>query len=277
MSARQAFAAYPYLFTNVLALAGVLVAGWFARPAERRLLVRLGGLMLLTFPCAAIFEGDYWRPVRIAPWPLGIEDVLCAFNLGATGFLPALWLFGRRLRIPDSLPFRGRRVVPIGLAAAFGMLLLWSITGSPHGALILVQAAGFGLLLLTRPDLWRLGLVNGVGFTVMYGCELILFFWLWPGLGAYWHPHPVWARPVLGIPLVELAFAATYGAAWGVFAGYVFDLRETVHATTGVWPNDMRFRRASARAKWILPPPGSLSKQAIDDTPRQQQRPDDNR
>lgn len=181
--------------------------------------------MLLAFPFATVFNGGYWQPLRITPWPLGIEDFLCAFNLGAIGLLPTLGLLRNRLRIPDHPHIHWRRAFWFGFAASTALLLLWRVSGSSPGALILLQAAGCGLLLVRRPDLRRIALINGAGFTVMYGGLLVLFFWLWPDLGSYWTAHPVWARPILGVPFVELLFAATYGAAWVMFAGYVFDLQ----------------------------------------------------
>lgn len=218
-------ASYPYLVTNVLVFAVFLAICRMATPAVRQLLMRLAGLMLLTFPFAAVFNGQYWRPVRITPWPLGVEDILCAYNLGAVGLLPTLWLFRNRLRVPDHPRICWRRAFRIGFAAVSALLLLWQISGSSPGALILLQAAGFGLLIILRPDLWRIGLLNGAGFLVMYGGLMALFVHLWPQLGSYWTAHPIWTRPIMGIPLVELVFAATYGAAWAVFAGYVFDLK----------------------------------------------------
>jgi len=225
MSLGDFFASYPYLVTNGLMFAGFLVVCRIVTAAERRLLMRLGGLMLLAFPFATGFNGNYWRPIRITPWPLGIEDFLCAFNLGAIGLLPTLRIFRDRLRIPDHPRIHWRRAFWSGFAASTALLLLWRVSKSSPGALILLQAAGCGLLLVLRPDLWRMALINSAGFTVMYGGLLVLFFWLWPDLGSYWTAHSFWAFPILGVPLVEILFAATYGAVWVVFAGYVFDLR----------------------------------------------------
>jgi hypothetical protein len=102
---------YPYLLSNVLWLTAVLLAVVFPPlSAQRRLILRQGLLGAVFFPFAAVANGEYWSPVRMAGFGLGIEDMFCAFNLGATAGLLAVLPFRRNLPAYSPAPRLGRLV-----------------------------------------------------------------------------------------------------------------------------------------------------------------------
>lgn len=226
MPLRQEVLEYPYLFSNLLLLSVILLAvRAFPLRAHRRLIIRLGLVMTAFFPFAAVSEGLYWSPARVAGGAFGIEDALCAFNIGALGALPAVMLFRESLQL-EAQPKPGYRRLGV-LAAltllAFSLLRVWGC--SVMAATVLMQLAVWAGLLLLRRDLWRFWVLNSVAVGLLHFVVLKALFWVWPDFVSAWSGAAPWGMLVAGVPLGELVWAFSFGALWPVFGGYVFDLR----------------------------------------------------
>ena len=225
--------AYPYLFSGLLGLGAVLlIAARLPLSDHRRLILRLGLLMTVNFPFAVFSEADYWAPARMGGWKLGIEDALCAFDIGALAPLPAVLVWRSRLLLAERpVPRIGRL---ISLAAAthgcFGLLLL---LGWPSmTSLIVMQLVPVVPLLLWRRNLWQFAAAGGIG-SLMLHCGIVkVCFWIWPAFASCWRSAPPWGQLWFGIPLGEMVWAASFGLFWSLLAGFVFDLRLVATART---------------------------------------------
>jgi hypothetical protein len=238
MSVAQALGTYPYLFSDLLWLSGLLlVVRSLSLASHRRLIVRLGFVMLpnCLFSLANHdYWTDYWNPIRVGGWVLGLEDVLFAFNAGATACLAALWL-SRHQRIVAEQPVpRVGRLLAVGIPAQCTFLVLFSMGRSTMASAVLALFMMVVPLLLLRPDLWRFSAAGGIGFSLIY-CGLVkAVFWTWPDFVSCWKSTPPWGLLLFGIPLGEIAWAVGFGLCWPLFAGFVFDLRpSTVRQVSG--------------------------------------------
>ena len=78
----------PYLLTGLYGLATVIIF-WLMAGPQRMLMLLAGAITLPFFPLAALFNGEYWTPVRLGGGPLGLEDALYSFALGARAWFLA--------------------------------------------------------------------------------------------------------------------------------------------------------------------------------------------
>ena len=218
--------AYPYLFSDVLWLIGLLlVVRSLPLASHRRLLVRLGIVMIPNF-LFSLAHHDYWNPVRVGGWALGPEDVLFAFNVGTTGCLSAVLLYRHQLTVAGQpVPHIGR-LLAVGVPAQCAFLVLLSMGRSSMASAILAQLMAVISLLLLRPDLWRFSAAGGIGFSLIYCGIVKAMFWIWPEFLSCWRSTPPWGLLLFGIPLGEIAWAVGFGLFWPLFAGYVFELRD---------------------------------------------------
>ncbi len=220
------FRAYPYLIGGVMGFAALLVGtSRLSRAEHRRIAIRLGLMMLPNFLYSALVEQDYWNPRRLGGWILGVEDLLCSFDVGAAAFLPAVLVFGSRLDVPaGGVPNRGRIGLVVAVSTFLWLSQLW-MGHSSMGTLIVTQSVLGLALVARRPDLWPLSVAGSAGFLFLYGTSVKAIFWAWPEFVTCWRSEWPWGELVYGLPLGELAWAASFGFFWPLFAGFVFDLR----------------------------------------------------
>ena len=247
--------AHPYFFTNVLSLLICLSVAFWLRPQGK--LVLIGGI--LNLPCfylLAFFEDKYWNPVRIWNWAVGIEDILCSFDVGALVLIPSTVLFRNSMSWENWSDHTMKRFLLAGAATSVLFLLLIFLGLEPMGALIgTILLTAFGLLLF-RFRLWPLCLSGILGFPVLYYLIVRVYFLYWPGFIAQWNPEGPWGKILLGLPMGEIAWAIAFGGFWPLFVGYVLDLRvarrrqgfeDAVHGAFGA------ARYKEARVKEVKP------------------------
>src|ERR1017187_10110648 len=218
--------AYPYFFANVLWLGGLLLAlRWLPSASHRRLVIRLGLVLIPSCLFSPFLFRDYWDQVRIGGWAMGVEDVICSFNVGATGSLPFVFLYRHNLIFADQRQPALKRFLMWVLLGHCAFCLLWTTSGSSIGSLILTQSLAAIPLLFLRADLWRISLVNGAAFPLLYCALIKAFFFIWPSFVSCWRSTPPWVRLLCGVPLGEIVYAISLGLVWPLFAGFVFGFR----------------------------------------------------
>jgi len=180
------------------------------------------GLFSLAYPA---YWKDYWNPMRVGGWVLGLEGVLFAFNAGATACLAAVLLYRGKLIVAEQPVSRIGRILAIGIPAQCAFLVLFSMSRLGIASMILAQLMTVIPVLLLRSDLWRFSATGGIGFSLIYCGILKSVFWIWPDFVSCWKSTPAWGLLLFGIPLGEIAWAVSFGLFWPLFAGFVFDLR----------------------------------------------------
>jgi hypothetical protein len=211
--------AYPYLCTNTITIAFLLIAGWFVLTrAQWKTMVLCGLANAPSFPFLLLLEHQYWSPVRLGGWTLGIEDILCSFAVAAMAWFVIGWFFADRIPLLVRWKTLLIRYAMLATGSGIAFLLLTFLTDlSGMTALILtclVLAAG---LFLWRRSLWPVVLVSLLGFPLFYLCIVKVYFLIWPEFVHQWNSAAPWGRTVLGIPFGEIAWSVVFSLYWPLF------------------------------------------------------------
>jgi hypothetical protein len=211
---------YSYLLLSAT-VAAVGFAGSLAVPRYRWFLVTSG---LLATPAGLadwIFVPEYWKPDHlIGPW-FSVEGMLFSFGNGCLIMLPVV------LRWPDMIP--PRRVglfAPLArltAAMSLGMgtfLITWQ---NGFGSLMIMHATYFGLaaiaifLFLNRRFSLEIALFSGLGFSLLYAGETMVWHWIDPQFRGFWSAEGAYFFSLPfppGLPIEEYIWAFAYAAVW---------------------------------------------------------------
>jgi hypothetical protein len=197
-------------------------------------LVWLGGLA--SMPCfifLIFFENEYWNPVRIGGWILGIEDMLISYSVGAMVWL-ALLLFKNQKVIFENPDRQTHKRYLVLAAFSVGSFLIFILIGLAKMTSIIMSYSIIGLLLFFRKKPLQKLAVRGIWrFPLFYLFLVKLFFVLWPDFVFQWNLTSFWGTPILGIPLGEYTWALSFGFYWPLFVGYLLDVKEVKRGYSG--------------------------------------------
>jgi hypothetical protein len=214
---------YPYLVTSLVLLT-IAMTGYCVLRTRRRTLFVSG---LLSMPCSLTtfyFVPEYWQPVRLFDFLLGIEDIFFSFS---TGML--VW-FLMEVRPGDAVSETGwSRVLPryfkvlsLGLAT---ILLMQQIP------IMVMNQALVGIIiigLILSWNRWRAlpsALLTGVAFSSFYTLLLAFMFANFPKFSIQWTHSNLFGLSVLGIPVEESIWAFIFGVCWVIVMVFVFNTK----------------------------------------------------
>lgn len=212
---------YPYLFSSLVGV--LLLAGGCAfHRVHRGMAIRSGALTVWLCPLAVPHEQGYWTPERLAGWSFGIEDVLFSFTIGGLGWLLAV--LPTRSRLTSHVSWRAgvSRFAVVYVLTIVQFLVLWGAGVGAFAAGVTVQCTVGGVVLATHRRYWTLALSGAIMFAVCYIVFLQITFWMWPGFLSAWNHENQWFRMLHGIPMSEILWACTFGAAWPLGIAYAF-------------------------------------------------------
>ncbi|MBI4873509.1 MAG: hypothetical protein HY822_02625 [Acidobacteria bacterium] len=203
---------HAYLLANLPLLAAVSLLLFRMRRSEYCRLALGSGVACL--PCgllAAMHNGEYWSPVRLGGFPIGIEDFIFTFTAGAAAWLAAAGPHRRRIVAGSGLD---RRVLLWGAVSAACGWALWRV-GFDCMTSTLAAAGGLLLLLVARRiRLWPLALTGVAVFVPFYVAVVRIQFAFWPDYVLAWNQAGPWAARIWGIPAGEIAWAVSFAALW---------------------------------------------------------------
>jgi hypothetical protein len=223
-----------YLLTSLFLFALCLL-GVALTPRRRGSVLLAAALGVPGAAYSLVFVPAYWNPMRVLPFPIGIEDVLFSFaNAGLVWLLVSIWTPDLRLGI------QGVTVAKrwLGVTAAFtSMFVAFARAGMgamPAG--IVGAAIVFAALLRLRPAYWRLAVRGAIVFTVLYGAVLYGSLRVWPDGLSQWDTRVLNGVMLFGAPIEETVWACAYGALYPVVMAFLFDARLSSirHAPDGV-------------------------------------------
>jgi hypothetical protein len=206
-----------YLFATTC-LTAAFALGWLLCPSRRRSSL-LAAVSLAPFAVMGfVFVPAYWQPDHWFTFVrgVGVEDVLFCFACGGASWIVAAAGSGVRC---ESLPEPGAflaRLIAWAAIALVGVVVAWWADCGILAAVIL----GFvfsGLVVLCRaPRASRLVLPGAIGFTLVYAAVSWLVLAVYPDAAGFWVTEAISGRRVLGLPVEELAWSASFGATWPV-------------------------------------------------------------
>ncbi|MCB1487467.1 MAG: hypothetical protein KDJ88_08420 [Bauldia sp.] len=215
---------HPYLLSSLLGVPGVLIA--FAAAGQFRTSIFVAGLVntLYGLPVAS-FDAPYWTPNRIGGFPVGVEDVIVSFSLGAGVWFAAILPFGRQMTITGRWPEGLARFAWIGVGGMAFVLLARMIVPVYMPALLLVMIAMAFVLGWLRPHLLPPALAALLVYPVYYAAILYLTEAIVPGFFDIWDGPELWGPRLFGLPVEEIVFVAAFSFTFALIAGTVVGAR----------------------------------------------------
>jgi hypothetical protein len=209
-----------YIVGDLIFLAIWIVVFLYRKDLRRKIL----SMSLIAAPLGPLSEilyrRDYWQPVLLFGWHIGIEDLLFAFCIG--GISGAIYeeVWGRhysKRHLPNHHIVMWRLMI-------FG--LCWVIIGNLVLRFNSIYVSVWGFLLIAliilyvRHDLIASAFFSGIltGGVMLF--FYLIFFRLFPGvLQEWWILKNISGVLVLGVPIEELM----WGFGWGLVAGPAYE------------------------------------------------------
>jgi hypothetical protein len=253
---------YAYLVGTLL-----LGAAWFTlyllRKDLRRAMVWSGtfNLVFITVgfvayhfvvsdPSRAITPG-YWAPPTLfdlgqKTQGYGIEDALYLFFSG--GIAAALYetVFRRKISIRKNMKLKKRHALWVGLLGT--AIFHYAFHLNNIYILIMFNFCGALAIMWQRRDLITQSILSGLLFLVVYTIEYLIFNMLFPDFVTnYYNLYHTSGVMLLGIPLEEYLYAATFGRIWAPIYEYEHKLKDVKFGqkTTRVYK-----RRTKSLLRW---------------------------
>lgn len=217
---------YPYFFSTLGGIAAVMLVACIAMGREQRWMVLASGLLLVpAFPAAVVFNQNYWSPVRIGGWVLGIEDLLFTFLAGSGSWLLAAWPFKSRLVPKLRMGHLLRRyVISMSMGGLVFFLLLSSGLGS-MGSTLALYGVWLVVLLFIKRNFWRVALCGALTFGTLYPLLLTMVFRVWPDYISQFNGHSIWCHKAAGLVVGEIAWGLGFAASWPLFLTFIFNMQ----------------------------------------------------
>ncbi|NNE34533.1 MAG: hypothetical protein HKN13_04825, partial [Rhodothermales bacterium] len=178
-----------------------------------------------------LFVPEYWAPPSLLDLAIrtgfDLESLIFCFAIGGVGSV----LFNaltRRMPVPASRCERhGRRhrFHRWALAAPFlSFPAFYFFPWNPIYPAIIAMAVGSVATALCRPDLLHKSWIGGVLFLAYYVIFLMGLQWTAPGyIERVWNLEALSGVSLIGMPIEELLFAATFGTFWsGVYEHFTW-------------------------------------------------------
>jgi len=215
---------FPYLFAALLCLVVFLPAGKLLLTRDQWRVMILSGLAnAASFPFIVFFETEYWNPIRLGGWIVGVEDLVCPFTMAAGGWLVVSLFFRNRIFANVHISWQRSRIMgslSVGLFLLFYLMKLGGMT-----SLLLCCATFTVLLLINNKTLWPFALAGMVGIPPLYFLVVKVDFWLWPDFVSQWNKNNFWGATIMGLPRGEITWSMVFGAYWPLLTAHLFDVR----------------------------------------------------
>lgn len=210
---------YPYLMTS-LGLLGISVVGFFILPGQSKSILVSG---LLSAPCSLatfLYVPEYWDPVRLFGFSLGIEDVLFSFSTGMIAWTISLLFIGDgagRIHWP-AVVFRYLKVLGLGILMIFVMQKTEMMVMTQ--ALVGISTIG-AILSYRRLHFLPAAFWTGIVFCFFYTVVAAFVFMIFPGLQNQWTQANLCGIFILDVPLEEILWAFVFGTCWTITMAYI--------------------------------------------------------
>lgn len=215
---------FPYFFFSLILFVVALIC--LATCTRYRKPIILCGLLAAPAGFLEIFfVPNYWNPVRLFDFFVGVEDFIFSFSVGIIACTLAFSPYWRRFSWdihPSTILKRFAFVYPLFVAS----LAILQYSGLNVMAAALLSMLGVALVLNnSMKELWPVSAVGALGFSLFYFILMKAGFALWPHWLQQWSFGNLSGYHGLGVPLEEIAWAFLYGAIHPCAIGYILDFK----------------------------------------------------
>jgi len=174
---------------------------------------------------SVLFVPQYWSPPSLFDldqrFRVGIEDFLWAAAVGGIASVVGELLLKERLAKTRSRRPKRHYAPFIVMLVVFAALELWHPSKTIYNTVAALAACAIVVSFL-RPDLIMLMFTGAGTFTVLYLLLFLYFLALYQHFIERFYNIPnLLGIYVLGVPIEELLFAASFGAVWSVAYEYL--------------------------------------------------------
>jgi len=203
----------------------ILLAIWFSGMlacSKQRVGILLSACFFAPFALGAlVFVPDYWRPILVVPFPVGLEDIIFCFSVGGVAWLLAVWPQRDRLRLGLKTRVALVRLTACGLPC-FLLSVALRRGGLPIMTSVVLTMVLLAIVLLwLRPRFLSLALTGALGFSLFYFLFARAALAIWPS--GYWNVGKLWGYWFFRVPLEEIVWATGHGFVWPLVMAYVLD------------------------------------------------------
>lgn len=216
---------YAYFYL-VLLLCGA--SGWalWLAPGPRQVTLAAGLLSIPGSFLTVLFVPEYWQPIRLFGWLLGIEDVLFSFATGILVWALASWhLPPQTFLLMPGFRAVGRRFLNVWLLGG-GLFSMLSLTVEmalmPRVLLVMLitcLVAGW-----QQRTLLPVFLKTACVFSLCYIVLLGMSGWVFPEFARQWTWRNLSGITLFSFPVEEFAWAWSFGFSWSMIMAYLLDV-----------------------------------------------------
>lgn len=185
-----------------------------------------------------IFVPEYWSPLSLFDLAFrtgfDIESIIFAFAIGGGASVVYERIFTtRHEKMPTSALHEHRhryhRLAIVSAPIVFALLYFATSLNPIYSASIALFAGGI-FSLYCRPDLLKKMIVSACIFLVLYFTYFMTLIALYPGyVERVWNLEAVSGILVIGVPIEELLFAASFGFLWSsMYEHFTWRILKTV-------------------------------------------------
>jgi len=230
---------YPYLVASLVLLT-ISMTGYWVFPDRRGALFLSGLLSMPSSLTTFYFVPEYWQPIRLFDFPLGIEDIFFSFSTGMIAWFLMEVRHGNAISETgwSSVLPRYFKVLALGIAMIFLMRKIPIMV--MNQALIGITIIG----VILSWNRWRTlpaAMLAGTAFSIFYTLFMAMIFVIFPDFSIQWTHSNLFGFSILGIPVEESLWAFIFGVCWVIVMVFVFNTKISVSSDRkynfpNVWP-----------------------------------------
>lgn len=172
-----------------------------------------------------VFIPQYWEPVRVFDWVLGIEDILFSFATGTLVWALSFSGDSARVCFRSQLKVVFYRYTKIWMIGALFMFVV-SLINIAHlmtQIVIVMLATALNVGGLSRKLVYK-GIRSALVFGCIYSIYVVVCFQIFPHFGNQWSWENLWGITLFSVPIEEFLWAFVFGYTWPILMIYTLNI-----------------------------------------------------
>jgi hypothetical protein len=181
--------------------------------------------MMVFSPLAHIYQEEYWSPVRLGGWTLGLEDAIVSFSLGSLIWLASVWRYQAIINLDIKVGFFSKRLVALCFTGGLLFGVMWAAGVGAMTASILTHFILAVIILILQKELLTISIMGALVYTPFYCVLLYTASLIVPDFFSIWSGYNQWGPRVGGLPLEDIVWAGSLAASFPLVMAYTSHAR----------------------------------------------------